>query len=539
MTRWLDLGSGRGFALDRRGVLKGTAAAGGAALTTSALLRAARASGGSITVRSSADIQILDPAFRLASAEDDIMYCCMNRLVRFKANDPSWSLENDMAEEIEQIDPLTVKFRIRKGIPWSDGFGVTTMEDVKYSFERIAGITGLKADYVVDWQSLKEVEIVDEVTGVLHLKEPFAALWTSSLPYGSGNIVCKAAVEALPEKRFTTQIPAYNGPYRIREWQPKQKLVLEPNPDWPGEKAPFDEITVIPIEDPKAAEIAYTAGEVAITGIDPSSIGDLEANPPPDTTVLKFPPNAYVWLGMNVDQQLPDGSPGPLRDINLRRAIQLGVNVPEVLEAAWFGQATPSTGIVAPGLVGHREKNIYGYDPDKARELVAAGGYEGVTLELAAQNTTWSTTAAQAIAANLADIGLNVTITPLDSGTFWTLGFADSPTVMTNQLILNRFTMAPDPSWATEWFTNHQIGIWNWERFYSDEFEQLNQDGLREVDVDKRHAIYTRMQDLMEESGAYLFLTHGVNAFIYNHAKLKPALGPDGQNQFIRLHQPA
>ncbi|MSP83138.1 MAG: peptide ABC transporter substrate-binding protein, partial [Alphaproteobacteria bacterium] len=462
-----------------------------------------------------------------------------NRLVRFRANDPDWVIENEFAEEIEQVDPVTVKFRIKKGVPWSGGFGETTMEDVKYSFERIAGITGLTADYVVDWGALKEVEIIDAYTGVIHLKEPFAPLWASSLPYGSGNIICKAAVEALPDKRFTTENPAYNGPYRIREWLPKQKLVFEPNPDWPFEKAPWDEIVVIPIEDGKAAEIAYLAGEVALARIEASSIKTLAADMPKDSTVLRFPPNAYAWLGVNAEQQLADGSPGPLQDINLRRAIQLGVDVPQVLEAGWFGEAQPATGIVAPGLVGHREANLYSFDPDKARQLVKDGGYEGLKLQMALQNVTWATSAGQVIAANLADIGLEVELTPLDSGTFWTLGFADSPTVMTNQLILNRFTMAPDPSWATEWFTNHQIGIWNWERFRSDEFEQLNTDGVKETDRDKRQAIYARMQDLMEESGSYLFLTHGVNAFIYNHAILKPALGPDGQNQSLREHAPA
>lgn len=537
MIEWFNLAARRVMRANRRSLLKGGAALGSLA-AASTLHRPAWSATKTVRVRSYADIQILDPAFRLAGAEDDVMHCCMNRLVHFKANDPNWTLENEFAEEIEQIDPLTVKFRIKKGVPWSDGFGVTTAEDVKYSYERIAGITGLAADYVVDWQSLKEVEVIDEVSGVIHLKEPFAALWTSSLPYGSGNVVCKAATEALAEKRWTTEIPAYNGPYRIREWVPKQKLVLEPNPNWPGDKAPFDEIVVIPIEDPKAGEIAYLAGEVDITGIDPSSIPELESNMPLDTTLAKFPPNAYIWLGMNVDQQKADGSPGPLQDLNLRRAIQLGINVQDVLGAAFYGQAQPSTGIVAPGLVGHREKNIYDFDPDKARELIKAGGYEGITIELATINQTWATTGAQVIAANLADVGLNVEVTPHDSGTFWTLGFADSPTAMTNQLILNRYTMAPDPSWATEWFTNGQIGIWNWERFYSDEFEALNTDGLRETDIDKRNAIYQRMQDLMEESGAYKFLTHGVNAFIYNHAKLNPALSPDGQNQNLRYHTP-
>jgi peptide/nickel transport system substrate-binding protein len=535
----IDVGLGRSFGIGRRQAMAGAAGSLAGLAFTAAPIERVWGQTRTLTVAQYADIQILDPAFRLSGVEDDAMHAITNRLVHFRANDPDWEIEKEFAEEIEQIDPLTVKFRIKKGVPWSNGFGETTMEDVKYSYERIAGITGLKADYVVDWQALKEVEIIDAYTGVIHLKEPFAPLWASSLPYGSGNIICKAAVEALPEKRFTTENPAYNGPYRIREWVPKQKLVFERNPDWPFDPAPWDEIVVIPIEDGKASENAYLAGEIALTRVDASSIAALKANPPADTTVLTFPPNAYVWLGMNVEQQNADGSPGPLQDINLRRAIQLGVNVPEVLEAGWYGEAQPSTGIVAPGLVGHREANLYGYDPDKARELVKAGGYEGTKLQLAVQNVTWSTSAAQVIAANLAEIGLEIEITPMDSGTFWTLGFADSPTVMTNALILNRFTMAPDPSWATEWFTNHQIGIWNWERFRSDEFEQLNTDGIREVDRDKRQAIYAKMQDLMEESGAYLFLTHGVNAFIYNNKVLAPALGPDGQNQSLRQHAPA
>jgi len=525
--------------LDRRKLLQTGSLAAGATVAGAALPGVSLGATKSVTIRSYADLQVLDPAFRLSSADDDIAFCCLNRMVNFIPNDPSWTLENCFAEEIEQIDPVTVKFRIMKDVPWSDGFGVTTVEDVKYSYERIAGITGLAADYVVDWQALKEVEIIDEVTGVIHLKEPYAALWTSSMPYGSGNIVCKAAVEALPEKRYTTQLPAYNGPYRIKEWSPKQRTVLERNPNWPGTPAAYDEIIVLPIEDDKSGEIAYEAGEVAITRIEASSIPDILNDMPENTTLESFSPNAYIWLGMNVDQQNEDGTPGPLQDINLRRAIQLGVNVQDVIEASFFGEAVESTGIVAPGLIGHRESKLYGYDPEEAKRLIDAGGYEGTELEIACQNVTWSLTAAQVIAANLSELGLSVTVSPMDSGTFWSLGFADSPTVMTNQLILNRFTMAPDPGWATEWFTPRQVGIWNWERFDNAEFGELNAAGLIETDNAKRQDIYTRMQDLMEESGAYLFLTHGVNAIIYNNTVIDPAITPDGQSQFIRYHKPA
>src|SRR5690606_36687601 len=141
----------------------------------------------------------------------------------------------------------------------------------------------------------------------------------------------------------------------------------------------------------------------------------------------------------------------------------------------------PSTGIVATGLIGHRDSRIYGYDREEPTRLVEEGDHECVELEIATQYATEFLAAAQVIASNLSEIGQEVSVTPLDSGTFWSLGFEGSPTMMTNQLILNRFTMAPDPSWATEWFTPRQVGIWNWEHFDNEEFGRLNDEGLRET----------------------------------------------------------
>ena len=62
-----------------------------------------------------------------------------------------------------------------------------------------------------------------------------------------------------------------------------------------------------------------------------------------------------------------------------------------------------------------------------------------------------------------------------DSGTFWTLGSKDGDYWNKLQLVLSRFSMKPDPSWATAWFIPEQIGVWNWERFNSSEFGELHE----------------------------------------------------------------
>ena len=82
-----------------------------------------------------------------------------------------------------------------------------TAEDVKYSFERVID-PKMESPYAGDWAALDHVEVTDELSGVIVLKEFSATLWTTSLTNNAGMIVCKKAVEALPDKKFTTEVPA-------------------------------------------------------------------------------------------------------------------------------------------------------------------------------------------------------------------------------------------------------------------------------------------------------------------------------------------
>ena len=98
--------------------------------------------------------------------------------------------------------------------------------------------------------------------------------------------------------------------------------------------------------------------------------------------------------------------------------------------------------------------------------------------------------------------------------------------IFLNALILNRFSSVPDPSYYTRWHLQSQVGIWNWERFRSDEYDSLDQKALGETDQEKRAAMYKRMQDIMEESGCFRFITNEV-APVVCRKTVVPALRPD------------
>jgi peptide/nickel transport system substrate-binding protein len=175
-------------------------------------------------------------------------------------------------------------------------------------------------------------------------------------------------------------------------------------------------------------------------------------------------------------------------------------------------------------------------DVEGALALLEEAGVSDLALTLDILNKTARTAAAQVIQANLAEVGIDVTIQTHDSGTFWTLGDESAGDAWKDiQLHVQRFSMQPDPSFATAWFTPEQIGVWNWARFNSPEFGELHAQAIVETDPEKRHEMYVRMQDLMNESGVYVFLTHELNAAIYDD-DLVPGL-PDGNMRFAEFRR--
>ncbi|MCZ4292321.1 ABC transporter substrate-binding protein [Hoeflea alexandrii] len=478
------------------------------------LPRAAFASGGTLKTRTYADIRSMDPAFSQGVVDEEIQAAIYNKLIQYKPG-REWGWQPDAAAMIEQVDDTHINFALRDDIGFTNGFGAMTAEDVKFSFERIID-DALESTNKPDWGPLDHVKVTGERTGTIVLKNAFQPLWSITLPYIAGNIVSKAAFDSVGGK-IDTQPVATSGPYLHAGWEPKQKTTLKRNPDWKGEPVAYDEIQIFHIDDEKAAEIAFEAGELDFTRVSLDSVERLKSSPIEGATLEEYPSLYYAWVGMNLDNP-------KLQNHKLRQAIQYAIDVPSIMAGAYFGAAEPSTGIIAPGLPGHREASLTGTSADleKAQALMAESGETNVSLTIDVLNKSANVTAAQIIQANLAAIGIALEIRLHEGATFWELGSNEDL-----ELVMNRFSMTPDPYYATSWFITEQAGIWNWERFRNEEFDKLHLAAQSESDQAKRAAMYARAQDLMEESGAYKFITHESTPVIYRNSVV-PALRPDG-----------
>ena len=162
---------------------------------------------------------------------------------------------------------------------------------------------------------------------------------------------------------------------------------------------------------------------------------------------------------------------------------------------------------------------------------VLAGGLD---LKLTLLNQSQYVTTAQVVQANLAEVGINLNLDVLDGGAFWSQGEGEAGENL--ELSLQQFGGKADPSFQTQWFVSEQVGEWNWQRWKSADFDKLNVEAELTTDEAKRAELYVQMQKLMDESAAYVWLTHEVN--IFASKKWLQPLGPAQRRRLavFRLH---
>lgn len=477
--------------------------------------------GKTLHIRNYQDIVSLDPVSSISGAEGIVSTAINQSLLRFLPNG-TWNTQLDAAEFFVQRDETHYDFRLKPGQMFTHGYGEMTADDVRFSFERMVD-PAMQALNATDMGTFSHVDVHDRYSGTLVMHSPYAAFTTVAVAGPTGVIFSRKAVTAAGG-RFTTTPPCCSGPYQFKSWQVQRKTVLERNPLWTGARAPFSEIHIHAMQDPKAAEMAFEAGQLDCAWISVESAGPFEKNMPPDSSLLLLPSARNYWMGINRENSA-------LADLRIRQAIQYAVDVEAVVEAAWFGLAPVSTGPIPAGMTGHRDRALFPPkgDPEKARELLRDAGVAlPLRLRLDVDNQAQSLTAVQVIQWSLKKVGIEVEIRAQDNSSFLTIGREDMGEQWREvQLFFQSFTGLADPYYSLTWFTSTQLGLWNWERFSNEEFDRLNDLALAITDEIERSRMYQRMQDLMEASGCYRFVTNGVMPNIFRN-RIVPAFRADG-----------
>ncbi len=480
----------------------------------------------SLKMRLGADVTSLDPAFfGNTSVDEPVMATIFEGLVTFRANTDSFEIENQLAESLEpSADRLSYDFTMKQGVQFHGGYGEATAEDVKFSYERLAGLTkpAIDSPYGGDWTALKEVVVKDKYSGTIVLKEPFAALLKSTMPVTSGYIVSQKAVEERGD-RFGLE-PIGTGPFEFASRTPNQKIEVKRFEDYGTGYADTQlrDITFFPIAEDNAADIALETGEVDFAQISLESVGRFEESSDFAVDVRKS--LAYNWIGMNLL------SP-KLQDENVRRAIQLAIDVPAMIEAAFEGQYEQATGIIPPemGLGYWEDAPLYARNVDEARSLLQQAGADGLELSYSFTEEPGTTAVAEIAQANLGEVGIDLKLDKVEAGAFYELG----KQLRERELFYVSYETQPDPSWSMVWFVCDQFDKWNWMYWCNEEFDSLYEQSLVESDDARRSEMYIEMQQLWDEAVHTVWLAwptkhfasrKGVRAALTPHGRVLPQL---------------
>ena len=214
--------------------------------------------------RPSADVENVDPAILPGLEDPTYAQIFFETLITYRPG--TTERVNCLAETFEESpDGKQFHFTLKQGIPFQKGYGEVQASDVKYSFERIAGLTkpNLHSPYQGDWAALETVKVEGKYSGTIIMKEVFAPTVSATLSgagVASGMVLPQKAIEKLG-KKFGTN-PVGTGPYEWTSWTPGQKLVMTKFPDYGGankayaNKFLFEEIDAIPIS---SDDTAYAA----------------------------------------------------------------------------------------------------------------------------------------------------------------------------------------------------------------------------------------------------------------------------------------
>ena len=218
------------------------------------------------------------------------------------------------------------------------------------------------------------------------------------------------------------------GPYRLRERQPNVKTSFVRNGSyWGTIEGNVVNVEYTPISNDATRVAALLSGQVDL--IEPVPVQDVaRVNASGKSRVLQGPELRWVFLGMDQkrDELLYSSVKGknPFKDKRVRQAFYQAIDIVGIQRTVMRGAATPAALLIGPGVNGFApELNTrLPYDPEAARKLLTEAGYPNgfeVTLNCPNDRYVNDSNVCQAVAANLARVGVKINLQAETKGTYF------------------------------------------------------------------------------------------------------------------------
>jgi len=437
-------------------------------------------------------------------------------------------------------DGRTYTLQLRRGIRFSDGQPFDA-DDVIFSFKVYLDedTHSPQRDLLVVGGKPISVEKVDDYTVRFGLPQPYAA---AERLFDGFPILPKHLLEASYKSGSITQAWSVStppgqfaglGPFRLKEYVPGERIVLERNPyywkrDSAGNQLPYvDGLTFLFVPSEDAQVIRFLSGETDILSrFSAENFAALERQQSAKgyRTYDLGPGLEYNFLFFNLNDlssvNLPEIAKKQVwfRDLRFREAVSAAIDRDAIVRLIFQGRAAPLTSQVTPGNKLWVDSALPPalHSPDRARELLKSAGFswksDGSLVDQRGNAVEFSilTSSSNAQRAKMATIiqddlnklGMNVHVVSLDFGA-------------TVDRLLNTFDYEAaisgladgdaDPNTEMNvWLSTGGMHIWHineshpatpWET----ELDRLMNEQLVTLNYAKRKQLYDRVQQIVAQ----------------------------------------
>jgi len=472
-------------------------ALGGFAVTSGTLVRGAAAQdtpklGGSIAMSlADDDVQNFDPIIPTDNMSIWTMLLIYDQLIRVGGD--GTSLEPGLASAwTKSDDGLTYTFTLRDA-NFHDGTACTSA-DVVYCLNRLVSLEASQWSFL--FSAVSTIEATDPKTVTITLSTAWAPFEADLALFGA-SIFPQAAYESQSDDLF--QHPIGTGPFVFGSWDKGASITLTKNPSyWDTGKPYLDDLSFQVLTDANARMLQFQGGDLDIVTSAPfSQLESLKANP--DVVVYEAAVARIDYIGINVSR-------APFDDVKVRQAMNYAVNKDAIIQNVAFGAGQPANTYL-PLMYGHDDTVVgYPYNLEMAQQLIAgssaASGFEGEIL--IGTGSPVGSQIAKLVAADLAQIGGNITITELEPG----IRRDRVQVTQDYDFALSYYTTdVIDPDELTSFAVQSDGGTQAvWTLYKNDQVDTWCRDAQVELDPEKRLAIYANIQKQVTEDAHFLYL---------------------------------
>ena len=308
---------------------------------------------------------------------------------------------------------------MRDGMEWHDGTPVTSADGV-FTVNRNADddVVCVMCSLLLVNLDRANTKVVDNLTYEVHFIEPYQFFDQPLTPWqGDMPIIPKHHFEAVGKAAYNAGNPLGSGPYKYVSRSLGENIVFEANTDyWNKDRIPgFQTLRYILAPEATSRLALVQRGDADLANITGDQIEEIER------LNLRLLGSKETWIMYGSFIESYDVENNLLNNVDFRKAINLAIDRKAAAAATYpGGSAIPVDYLIWKTQDGY-DPNLtpYPYDPDEARRIIEANGWEGTEIQMFAYNvatfTQWALMQ-QVIAGFLDQVGLKPKVIPIEIG---------------------------------------------------------------------------------------------------------------------------